>query len=114
MRAHIILGFWIQADLSLQDLTQRELMGLHAEILSLCERLGISYKDACHRLYMTEWEKLKLDELTNKALLNVKIRARASLAGFQQRLNQLRGQGNVTDGGADADRAADRGAGADP
>ena len=65
-------------------------MGLHAEILSLRDRLGISYKDACHRLYMTEWEKLKVDEQANKALTTVKMRAQGALASFQQRLNQLR------------------------
>jgi hypothetical protein len=40
-------------------LTGRELMGVQAEILDLRERLGISYKDAAHRLYMAELERVK-------------------------------------------------------
>ena len=40
-------------------LTGHELMGVQAEILDLRERLGISYKDAAHRLYMAELERVK-------------------------------------------------------
>ena len=47
-------------------MTDWELLGLHAEIMSLHETLGISYKDASHRLYMAEWEKLKTDARTQK------------------------------------------------
>ncbi len=42
-------------------------MVLHAEITSLCDHLGISYKDASHRLYMAQWQKLKTDAKTHKA-----------------------------------------------
>jgi hypothetical protein len=38
----------------------------HAEILALQERLGLSYKDAAHRLYMAEMERLKADESSYK------------------------------------------------
>ncbi|KAF8812718.1 hypothetical protein BYT27DRAFT_7207558 [Phlegmacium glaucopus] len=48
-------------------LTDRECLGLHAEIKSLQERLGISYKDASHRLYMSELEKLKAEKDASKA-----------------------------------------------
>lgn len=34
-------------------------MGLHAEIVELRDQLGISYKDAAHRLYMAELERVK-------------------------------------------------------
>jgi len=34
-------------------------MGLHAEILALRDKLGITYKDASHRLYMTAFEKVR-------------------------------------------------------
>jgi hypothetical protein len=35
-------------------LTQRELLGLHAEVKVLQDQYGISYKDAAHRLYHAE------------------------------------------------------------
>jgi hypothetical protein len=73
----------------LKDMTDRELMGLHAEIMSLRDTLGISYKDASHRLYMTEWEKLKTDERTHKAFSVLSERTRDALTNFQFRLKQL-------------------------
>ena len=45
---------------SLQILTDRELLSCHAEVKALQNKLGTSYKDASHRLYMAEVEKLKL------------------------------------------------------
>ena len=36
-------------------------MEQHAEVMSLQDRLGISYKDACHRLYLAELEYLKVE-----------------------------------------------------
>ena len=42
-----------------KGLTRREWKAIQAEIVELRDRLGISYKDAAHRLYMAELEKLK-------------------------------------------------------
>jgi hypothetical protein len=39
-------------------MTQRELLGLHAEVKALQGQFGISYKDAAHRLYHAEVQKL--------------------------------------------------------
>jgi hypothetical protein len=64
-------------------------MSVHAEVLALRERLGISYKDASHRLYMTECEKLKTDEKTQKAFSILKDRTREALVSFQKRLVQI-------------------------
>lgn len=33
-------------------------MKVHAEALTLMERLGISYKDACHRIYMAQHQRV--------------------------------------------------------
>lgn len=52
---------------------------VHAEILALQERLGISYKDASHRLYMAELEKLKAVDKHCKALANLKACLQESL-----------------------------------
>ena len=83
-------------------MTDRELLGLHAEVLSLRETLGISYKDAVHRLYMTEWEKLKTDDRTHKAFSTLTERTRDALTGFQATLAEL---GSQDGKGIDADAA---------
>jgi hypothetical protein len=51
----------------------------HAEVLALQEGLGISYKDACHRLYLGEVEKLKAEEKMHKAFANVQISTQQAL-----------------------------------
>lgn len=86
-------------------MTDRELMGLHAEIMSLRDILGTSYKDACHRLYMAEWEKLKRDDRMQKAFSLLTNRTREALGNFQARLGELGREGNRTDN-ADADADA--------
>ena len=48
-------------------MTVREMMMLHANIMSLQELLSLSYKDASHWLYMSEWENLRVDDKTDKA-----------------------------------------------
>ncbi|KAF8799625.1 hypothetical protein BYT27DRAFT_7120018 [Phlegmacium glaucopus] len=48
----------------------RERLSAHGEVLVLQERLGISYKDAAHRLYMCELEKIKTDQRMYKAFMN--------------------------------------------
>jgi predicted transcriptional regulator len=55
-------------------LSQREALGLHSEVKALQQVLGISYKDACHRLYMAEVEKLKREGSTHSALVSLKSR----------------------------------------
>jgi hypothetical protein len=50
-----------------QALSQRELHMLHAEILALQKTLGISYKDAAHRLYMSEVERIKKADSATKS-----------------------------------------------
>lgn len=37
----------------------------------LQERLGLSYKDAAHRLYMAELERVKRDQLLYRAFANL-------------------------------------------
>jgi hypothetical protein len=91
-------------------MTDREMMGLHAEILSLRDRLGISYKDASHRLYMTEWKKLKNDERTHKAFSILTGHTRDALVSFQTRLGELGGlqeQSTGMDDDADVNANAD-------
>ena len=43
----------------------------HSEDLVLQERLGISYKDAAHRLYMAKLERVKRDKMMYKAFTSL-------------------------------------------
>jgi hypothetical protein len=47
-------------------LTDRELLSCHAEVKALQNKLGTSYKDASHCLYMAEVEKLEQQDITLK------------------------------------------------
>jgi hypothetical protein len=82
-------------------------MSVHAEVLALRERLGISYKDASHRLYMTECEKLKTDEKTQKAFSILKDRTREALVSFQKRLVQIGEPAKSLNADPDAERDPD-------
>ncbi|KAF8816561.1 hypothetical protein BYT27DRAFT_7248173 [Phlegmacium glaucopus] len=57
------------------SLTHREALMIHAEIKALAQRLGLSYKDAAHRLYMAKVERVKLADSAAKsfAILKQKI-----------------------------------------
>jgi len=47
----------------LQTLTDRELLGCHAEVKALQNNLGTSYKDASHCLFMAEVEMLEHQDI---------------------------------------------------
>lgn len=49
-----------------QGLSQRELHVLHHEVKALQSTLGISYKDAAHRLFMGEVERVKKADSSTK------------------------------------------------
>jgi hypothetical protein len=51
-----------------QSLTERELLVLHAEIKALQHQHGLSYKDAAHRLYHSEVQKLRVEDEACKAI----------------------------------------------
>ena len=59
-----------------------EHLSAHAEVLALQERLGISYKDAAHRLCMAEIERLKSDEKMYKSFGNLKISVEKALGRY--------------------------------
>ena len=60
----------------IQSLTKHEVMLLHADIMSLTQQLGLSYKDAAHRLYSAEIECLKMADSATKAIGVIKQRIR--------------------------------------
>ena len=47
-------------------------MELHAEVKALQARLGISYKDAAHRLYMAEIAKLNSEKDAEASMMKIK------------------------------------------
>ena len=67
-----------------QQLSDQEYLTLHAEVLALQDKLGISYKDASHRLYLAEMEKLKVADEKYKAFKNLKVR----IGEFMRRVNK--------------------------
>ena len=70
-------------------MTDWELLGLHAEIMSLHETLSISYKDASHQLYMAKWEKLKTDARTQKMFDLLTTHTKKTIEKLQTSLGQL-------------------------
>ena len=46
-------------------------MSLHAEVLALQKKFGLSYKDAAHRLYMAEVAKIKTEKQAELAMTNI-------------------------------------------
>ena len=57
--------------ITLQQLTDHELLTLHSEVLALQEKLSISYKDALHWLYTCKIEKLALADANHRAFKNL-------------------------------------------
>lgn len=57
-----------------QELCEREALNLHSEVKALQETLGISYKDAAHRLYMAEVEKMKVENETNQEFADLAMK----------------------------------------
>ena len=74
---------------------------LHAEVLTLQETLGISYKDASHRLYLAKLEKLKVADEKYKAFKNLGSR----LGKFVHNINDNFIQTPDDDSDPDADTA---------
>jgi hypothetical protein len=64
---------------------------LHAEVLALQETLGISYKDASHRLYIAELEKLKVADEKYKAFKNLGSRLKKFVDSINEDFVQVPG-----------------------
>ena len=85
-------------------MTAREMMTLHADVMSLRDLLSIWYKDASHWLYMNEFEKLKIDDKAVKAFSCMTKRLQDSLTHFQKWLET---QSPGSNANADADTNAE-------
>jgi hypothetical protein len=58
----------------LKSPTDREALLIHAEILAMQARWGISYKDAAHRLYLVEVEKFRVAKHAENAITSLRDR----------------------------------------
>ena len=56
---------------------------------ALQDQLGTSYKDASHRLYMAEVEKLEQQDITLKTYATLKERVENKLESFEMRLSEI-------------------------
>lgn len=65
-----------QSHVSLQGPSPREQHLLHAEVKALQNTLGISYKDAAHRLFMTEGERVMKADSAAKAFSALRLQIR--------------------------------------
>jgi hypothetical protein len=54
--------------------SQRELHFLHAEVKALQDTLGISYKDAAHRMFLAEVERVQKADSASKAFAAIRTR----------------------------------------
>jgi hypothetical protein len=73
----------------LQNLTDRKLLGCHAEVKALQNNLGTSYKDASHRLYMAEVEKLEQQDIMLHTYATLKKRMECDMKSFEWRLSNI-------------------------
>lgn len=62
-----------------QGPSDRERLSAHSEVLVLQEWLGISYKDAAHRLYMAELERVKRDKIMYKGFARLECSTKKTL-----------------------------------
>jgi hypothetical protein len=65
-------------------------------VLALQELLGISYKDAAHRLYMAELEKIKANEKMYKAFSSLNESTQRSLEILSKSVNEVMGTKSST------------------
>ncbi|KAF8221896.1 hypothetical protein L208DRAFT_1325564, partial [Tricholoma matsutake] len=70
-------------------LTDRELLGCHAEVKALKTNLGTSYKDASHCLYMAEVETLEQQDIMLCTYATLKKRMECNMKSFKQRLSNI-------------------------
>jgi hypothetical protein len=94
----------------MQGSSDRERLLAHAEVLALQAKLGISYKDAAHRLYMAELERLKVDQKMYRAFNTLQASTRQTLEMAYQSLKGV-GQSEASTGMPEDTGTTDAGAG---
>jgi hypothetical protein len=84
-----------------QAASERERLAAHAEVLALQQRLGISYKDASHRLYLAEVERMKADEKAVKAFKILEEATRKALETAYQAVQEMELMASLPGSGAE-------------
>jgi hypothetical protein len=67
------------------------LLSAHSEVIALQARLGISYKDAAHRLYMAELESVKTEQKFYKAFASLEGSTKKTLEMAYTAINSIEG-----------------------
>jgi hypothetical protein len=75
----------------LQGSSDRERLSAHSEVLALQEKLGIAYKDAAHRLYLAELERVKRDQKMYKAFASLERSTMKTLARAYTNISEIDG-----------------------
>ncbi|KAF8797513.1 hypothetical protein BYT27DRAFT_7265656 [Phlegmacium glaucopus] len=79
--------------------SDRERLAAHSEVLALQERLGISYKDAAHRLYMAELEGIKAEQKMYKAFTSLQSSTETTLQMAYQSIKVIESTGPCAEAG---------------
>jgi hypothetical protein len=64
-------------------------LNLHSEVKALQATLGISYKDAAHRLYMASVEKMTIEKNTKESLTNLRVKTEDTLKVIYPRIDDI-------------------------
>lgn len=75
-----------------KDLSEQENLALHAEVLALQQKLGLSYKDAAHRLYTAEAAKLLAMDVNRKAFRSLQVEMEHSIDKITSRFDGVEEQ----------------------
>jgi hypothetical protein len=86
----------------LQGSSDRERLSAHTEVVLLQERLGISYKDASHRLYMAELERVKRDQKLYTSFASLEGSIKKTLEMAYNTISEI--QGGVSEEEEEEDR----------
>jgi hypothetical protein len=84
------ISVWTMTHLN-QGPSDRERLSAHSEVLVLQERLGISYKDAAHRLYLAELERVKRDQMMYRSFANLEGSIKNTLEMAYKTINAIDG-----------------------
>lgn len=63
-----------KTNIFLQSFSDREALNLHAEIIAMQSRWGLSYKDAAHRLYLAEVARFRAEKDAENAFVGIRDR----------------------------------------
>jgi hypothetical protein len=72
-----------------QSLTERELLSAHIEVKVLQQKYGLSYKDAAHRLYHAEVQKLIVQDEALRTLSELRQQMDDHINDLNKRISAI-------------------------